>query len=89
MKDIRSQITPAGALDSDAGGTVVQLTAARPSRGGLRALPDRIVSPSEKALDIVVTALIQQHGPFGAYDKLVVKAETLRPGDNGSQVDAD
>lgn len=44
----------------------------------LRTLPEKIVDPTEKGLDLVVSALVQRHGWPGAYNRLVEAATVLR-----------
>jgi len=71
-------------LDGGDDQKVVELAAFKP----VRELPSRIVSPASRALDFVVSALLQQHGQFGAYDQLLDAAERVRPAEdsNGQKV---
>lgn len=58
---------------------VVSLSSRRQEPAQIPALPETIVSPSEKALDFVSQGLIQHHGPYGAYAKLIEAAGRIFP----------
>ena len=51
----------------------------------LRTLPEQIVDPAEKGLDLVVSALIQRFGGTGAYNRLVGAASKVRETSNGNR----
>ena len=51
----------------------------------LRTLPEQIVDPTEKGLDIVVSAMIQRFGWTGAYNRLVGAASKVRDTSNGDR----
>lgn len=49
-----------------------------PAEHRLEPLPEPIVATSEKGLDIVWDALLQQLGPHQAYNRLAVAARRMR-----------
>lgn len=47
--------------------------------GPVREVPAKVVTPAERGLSFVVSALVQQLGWHGAYNRLIDAALTVKP----------
>jgi hypothetical protein len=66
------------AADDDAAEVPASNVVTLPHSPRLQPLPEPIVAPSEKGLQIVLSAMLQQLGPHQTYNRLVDAARDVR-----------